>query len=171
MFSFWILPSHFNLCDFSLQSNQQTKLCLGLCTFLCCHAALSCNQFILRIEWLMSRRSSHAVYLLTGWCYCWLRTWAWFYSHTITRIIIIIHSTSIAPNPTRLAQSTSQFKTRMNIRINTWNMHTPDDPTPTAKCRQTCTHPGSVSATWTQNTAIHGPWTHLMIANQIQRAS
>ena len=31
----------------------------------------------------------------------------------------------ITPNPARLAQSTSQFKTRMDIRINTWNMHTP----------------------------------------------
>ena len=38
-------------------------------------------------------------------------------------VIIIIRNTYIAPNPTRLAQSTSQFKTRMNIRINTWNMH------------------------------------------------
>ena len=27
----------------------------------------------------------------------------------------------------------------MDIRINTWNMHTPDDPTSTAKRRQTCT--------------------------------
>ena len=26
------------------------------------------------------------------------------------------------PNPTRLAQSTSQFKTRMDIRISTWNI-------------------------------------------------
>ena len=26
-------------------------------------------------------------------------------------------------------------------------MHAPDDPTPTAKCRQTCTHPGTVNAT------------------------
>ena len=37
----------------------------------------------------------------------------------------------------------------MDIRINTWNMHTPDDPTPTAKRRQTCTHPGTISATQT----------------------
>ena len=47
-------------------------------------------------------------------------------------------------------------------------MHTPDDPTPTAKCRQTCTHPGTISATQTCNAATHGPWTHLMTANQIQ---
>ena len=45
-----------------------------------------------------------------------------------TVTIIIIHNSyilNIAPNPTRLAQSqsTSQFKTRMDIRINTWNMH------------------------------------------------
>ena len=33
--------------------------------------------------------------------------------------IIIIRNSYIAPNPTRLAQSTSQFKTRMDIRINT----------------------------------------------------
>ena len=44
---------------------------------------------------------------------------------TLTQLIIIImRNTYIAPNPTRLAQSTSQFKARMNIRINTWNMHT-----------------------------------------------
>ena len=47
-------------------------------------------------------------------------------------------------------------------------MNTPDDPTPTAKCRQTCTHPGTVSATQTCNAEIHGPWTHLMTANQIR---
>ena len=47
-------------------------------------------------------------------------------------------------------------------------MHTPDDPTQTAKCRQTCTHPGTVSATQTCNAEIHGPWTHLMTANQIR---
>ena len=35
-------------------------------------------------------------------------------------------------------------------------MHTPDDPTPTAKLRQTCTHPGTISATKTYNAAIHG---------------
>ena len=50
-------------------------------------------------------------------------------------------------------------------------MHTPDDPTPTAKSRQTSTHPGTNYAIETCNAAIHGPWTHLMIANQIQRAS
>ena len=50
-------------------------------------------------------------------------------------------------------------------------MHTPDDPTSTAKRRQTCTHPGTISATQTCNAAIHGPWKHLIIANQIQRAS
>ena len=53
----------------------------------------------------------------------------------------------IALNPTWLAQSTSQFKTRMDIRINTWNMHTPDNPPPVAKRRQTCRHPGTISAT------------------------
>ena len=41
----------------------------------------------------------------------------------------------------------------------------------TAKRRQTCTHPGTISATHTCNAAIHGPWKHLMIGNQIQRAS
>ena len=87
-----------------------------------------------------------------------------------TLIIIIISNTYIVPNPSIIAQSTSQFKTRMNIRINTSNMHTPDDPTPTAKCRQTCTHPGTIRATQTCTAAIHGPRTHLMIANQIQRA-
>ena len=50
-------------------------------------------------------------------------------------------------------------------------MHTPDDPTSTAKRRQTCTHPGTISATRTCNAAIHGPWKHLMIANQIQKAT
>ena len=34
-------------------------------------------------------------------------------------LIIIIRNTYIALNPTRLAQSPLQFKTRMNIRINT----------------------------------------------------
>ena len=53
----------------------------------------------------------------------------------------------------------------------TWNMHSPDDPTSTAKRRQTCTRLGTISATQTCNAAIHGPWTHLMIENQIQRAS
>ena len=42
-------------------------------------------------------------------------------------IIIIIRNSYVAPNPTWLAQSNSQFKTRMEIRSNTWNMHTPDD--------------------------------------------
>ena len=46
-----------------------------------------------------------------------------------------------------------------------------DDPASTAKRRQTCTHPGTISATLTCNAIIHGPWKHLMIANQIQRAS
>ena len=74
-----------------------------------------------------------------------------------------MRNTYIAPNATRLAQSTySQVKARMNIRISTWNMHTLDDPTPTAKRRQTCTHPGTISATQTCNAAIHGPWTHLL---------
>ena len=49
-------------------------------------------------------------------------------------------------------------------------MHTPDDPTSTAKRRQTCTYPGTISATQTCNAAIHGPWKHLMIGNQIQTA-
>ena len=73
---------------------------------------------------------------------------------------IIISNIYIAPNPKRLAQSTSQFKTRMNITIKTWNMHTPDDPMPTAKHRQTCTHPGTIDAIKTSNAAIHGqiPW-------------
>ena len=86
-------------------------------------------------------------------------------------LIIIISNTYIAPNPNRPAQSSSHFKTRMNIRINTWNMHTPDDPTPTAKRRQTCTHPGTVSATQTCTAAIHGPWAQVMITKQIQRAA
>ena len=63
--------------------------------------------------------------------------------------IIIIRNTYIAPNPTRLAQSTSQFKTRINARISTWNTHTPGDPTPTAKRRQTCIHARTISATQT----------------------
>ena len=50
-------------------------------------------------------------------------------------------------------------------------MHTPDDPTSTAKRRQTCTHPGTISATQTCNAAIHGPSKHLIIAMQIQRAT
>ena len=86
-------------------------------------------------------------------------------------LIIIIRRRIRNSYPTRLAQSTSQFKTRMDIRINTSNMHTPDDPTSTAKRRQTCTHPGTINATQTCNAAIHGPWKHLMIANQIQIAT
>ena len=51
-------------------------------------------------------------------------------------------------------------------------MHTPDDPTSTANThRQTCTRPGTISATLTCNAAIHGPWIQLMIANQIQIAT
>ena len=50
-------------------------------------------------------------------------------------------------------------------------MHTPDDPAPTAKRRQTCTQPGTISATQTCSAVVPGPWTHLMIANQIQIAS
>ena len=73
----------------------------------------------------------------------------------IITIIIIICNSYIPPNPTRLAQSTSQFKTRMDIGIGTGNLHTPDDPTSTAKLRQTCTHPGTISATQTCNAAIH----------------
>ena len=79
-------------------------------------------------------------------------------------VIIYIRNSYIAPNPTRLAQSTSQFKTRMDIKINTRNMHTPDDPTSTAERRQTCTHPGTICATQTCNAAIHGPSKHVMIA-------
>ena len=56
--------------------------------------------------------------------------------------LIIICNIYITPNRTRLAKKTSQFTTRMNIRINTWNM--PDNPTPTAKRRQTYTHPGTM---------------------------
>ena len=81
----------------------------------------------------------------------------------IMQYIIIIRNIYIAPNPTRLAQSTSQFKTRMNITVKACNMHTPDDPMPTAKCRQTCTHLGTVNAVKTCNAATQGPWTHLMI--------
>ena len=86
-------------------------------------------------------------------------------------ITTIIRNIYTAPNPTRLAQSTSQFKTRTNITIKTRNMHTPDDPAPTAKPRQTCTHPRTVNAVKTCSAAIHGPWTHLVIPNQMQRAS
>ena len=50
-------------------------------------------------------------------------------------------------------------------------MHTPEDPTSTAKRRQTCTHPGTISATQTCSAAIREPRKHLMIANQIQRAT
>ena len=42
----------------------------------------------------------------------------WDWSGAVELIIIICNS-YIAPNPTRLAQSTSQFKTRMDFRINT----------------------------------------------------
>ena len=40
--------------------------------------------------------------------------------HLAVDLIIIIRNTYIAPYPTRQAQSTSQFKIRMNVRINTW---------------------------------------------------
>ena len=83
--------------------------------------------------------------------------------------LIIICNIYIAPNPTRLAQSISQFKSGSNITIKTWDMHTPDDPAPTAKCRQTCTHPGTINVIKTCSAAIYGPGTHLMIANQMQR--
>ena len=38
-------------------------------------------------------------------------------------IIIIICNSYIAPNPTRLAQSTSQFKTRMDMSMNQYMKH------------------------------------------------
>ena len=47
-------------------------------------------------------------------------------------------------------------------------MHTPDDPTPTAKCRQTCTHPGTVNAVKTWSAAIHGPWDRMCESNNTQ---
>ena len=43
-------------------------------------------------------------------------------------------------------------------------MHTPDDPTPTAKRRQTSTHPGTISATQTCSTAIN-TWTQLPVGH------
>ena len=43
-------------------------------------------------------------------------------------------------------------------------MDTPDNPTPTAKRRQTSTHPRTINAIKTCNAAIHGPGAHLMIA-------
>ena len=46
---------------------------------------------------------------------------------TTSTKIIIKSNIYIAPNPTRLAQSTSQLKTRMNITVKTWNLHTPDN--------------------------------------------
>ena len=53
------------------------------------------------------------------------------------------------------------------------NMHTSPEQLmqSTAKCRQTCTHPGTVNAVKTCSAAIHGTQTHLMIADQMQRAS
>ena len=47
-------------------------------------------------------------------------------------------------------------------------MHTPDDPTSTAKRRQTCTHPGTISASQTCNTATYGPWTHDCKSNKYE---
>ena len=81
--------------------------------------------------------------------------------------VIIIRNIYIAPNPTRLGQSSSQFKTRMNITIKTWDMHTPDNPTLTAKRRQIYTHPRTINAIKIFSATIHGPWTHLKIANQM----
>ena len=43
-------------------------------------------------------------------------------------------------------------------------MHTPDDPTPTAKRRQTSTHPGTISATQTCSAAIN-TWTQLPVGH------
>ena len=86
-------------------------------------------------------------------------------------IIIIIRNTYIAPNPTRLAQSTSQFKTRMNIRMNTWNMHTPDDPSSNANSKVQANMHTSRNNQCNPDMQCSNTWTHLMIANQIQRAS
>ena len=66
--------------------------------------------------------------------------WRALISKTSDSSIIIIRNSYIAPNPTW------QLKTGMDIRISTWNIHTPDDPRSTAKCRQTCTHPGTICA-------------------------
>ena len=112
----------------------------------------SCWHWLLKRDFLYSKKR-------------WLRISHFYF------LIIIIRNSYIAPNPTRLTQSTLQFKTRMDIRTNTWNMHTPDDLTSTAKWTQTCTHPGRISATQTCSAAIHGQWTHLLIANQIHWAS
>ena len=50
-------------------------------------------------------------------------------------------------------------------------MHTQVDPTSTAKRRQTYTHPRTINAIKIFNATLHGPWTHLITANQIQRAT
>ena len=64
-------------------------------------------------------------------CYCWTTTLILTERKTCMNVqskpsfqatsVIITRNSYIAPNQTRLAQSTSHFKTRMNIRINTWN--------------------------------------------------
>ena len=94
-----------------------------------------------------------------------------FYVSMIILIIIIIRNTYITPNPKTLAQSTSQFKTSMNINQDTKHAYTrQSNPTSTAKRRQTlCTNPRTVNANKTCNAAIHGPGTHHIIANQMQR--
>ena len=87
-------------------------------------------------------------------------------------IIIKIRNTYITPNPQTLAQSAPQFKTSMNINQNTKHAYTrQSNPTPTAKRRQTCTNPRTVNANKTCNAMVHGPWTHHIIANQMQRTS
>ena len=85
---------------------------------------------------------------------------------SIIIITVIISNTYIAPNPTTVAQSTSQFKTRLDMRINTWNMHTPDGPTPTGKHRQTCTHPGIIIATQSKWNPQGPRCMHIIIASK-----
>ena len=68
--------------------------------------------------------------------------------------------------PTRLAQSTSQFKTRMgDIRISTWNMRSNVNSKAQANMHT------SRNNQCNPDMQCSNTWKHLIIANQIQRAS
>ena len=87
-------------------------------------------------------------------------------------IIIIIRNSYIAPNPTGLAQSTSQFKTKWTSE----SIHEACIHQTIQRQQQTAGKHARIPEQPVQprhacNAAIHGPSKYLIIANQIQRAT
>ena len=117
----------------------------------------ACCHFIKVCQWQTSELPRQELWP----CSICVPQWGSDWLHKQHRITIIIRNSYIAPNPARLAQSTSQFKTRMDIRINTWNIHTPDRSNVNSKA-QTNMHTSrnnqrnpdmQCSDTWTMETS------------------